>query len=161
MSSCAEVRCCQPCCLLLLLLLQAFVQQLGQCIGTPEPAASCAAVFRTSILTHCTPHLSMLRQAYIRQLGQCIGMLEEDESSPAQRQLKRWSVECGLLIVATAFSSPKAFQDIYHCKFDEGRVVYTELPDSFYKNLLVRSSALAALFLGAAPLFVWNSPAPG
>lgn len=77
-------------------------------------------------------------QAYVRLLGQCIGTVERGEASSAMQQVKQWGRECGLLLVATAFSSPKALGDVYHCKFDEGRVVRTDQPDSFFTSLLVR-----------------------
>ena len=66
-------------------------------------------------------------------------MVERDAASSAVQQVKQWGLECGLLLVATAFSSPKALGDVYHCKFDEGRVVLTDQPDSFYSSLLVRT----------------------
>lgn len=86
--------------------------------------------------------LCALLQAYVAQLGTCFSKLEQerqpdDPANPVLQQLEKWALECGLLLIATGFSSPGNLQKLYHCNFAEATVVQQDLPGSFYQGLLV------------------------
>ena len=61
----------------------------------------------------------------------------EEASKPVLQQLQKWAMECGTLLIATAFSSPKALRDLYHCNFAEATIVKQDLSETFYCSLLV------------------------
>lgn len=86
-------------------------------------------------------HCNVL-QEYIRQLGACFAMLAkglqpDDPQSPVLMQLQQWAIECALLLIATAFSSPKALRNLYHCNFADGAITDKDLPQHFYQGLVV------------------------
>lgn len=83
------------------------------------------------------PAYAELHTAYILQLAQCIATLQQDSASPVLHQLQTWGLECGMLLVATSFTSPRMHRDLHHCKMDAAQVVPGDLPDSLFKSLLV------------------------
>ena len=89
--------------------------------------------------------LCALVQAYVAELGTCLSKLEQehgcdDPANPLLQQLQKWALECGLLLIATGFSSPSNLQRLYHCNFAEASVVEQDLPGTFYQGLLVRDA---------------------
>lgn len=90
-------------------------------------------------------------------MASCLAKLSQDKLPDERRvsasqRLRELVVECSSLLVITLMSNPSMYEDLQHCKLDEGIVCHDALPLTHYSNVLVSSCMPALPALGAAML---------
>lgn len=89
-------------------------------------------------------------QLYAHKLGACLLGCTGEQPCPAVDNMHRWVRELSSMIVCVSLSNPRGLRDFQTASIDgsQNPATVQELPDSFYEDLLVRTSVAIVLKMG-------------